>query len=416
MKFFKTLLVFFAMLLSLQMDAQTKYYITSNSGGGIEPWGSSSNVDAMNTVFGMGGWTHDYFESCVPASVFSATTCFVYLEGGDFMALELEMFFNANKNLIQSWVANGGHLFMNSAPNEGDGMNYGFGGVILTYWGGSNDVQAAMPAHPIFNGPYLPVGTTWSGTSFSHASVSGGNVVALITDLFDASLVPLAELSWGSGTAMFGGITTNNFHSPITEAQSLTANILSYLACGDANCTALTPGGLYSDNITTTSAKLHWTGIIGTDKYAVNVYTAAGTLVAKKKTSNTYVNIPGLSPGTTYLFRVRAMCNEGGSSPFSPGSYFTTLLKEAAMESSTPITVFPNPSDGNFQISLNGMENEEATIQVMNIAGEVIFTDHIQVMQDHMNYTIALGNVPAGMYHVALISANNLSTETIIIQ
>jgi hypothetical protein len=38
----------------------------------------------------------------------------------------------------------------------------------------------------------------------------------------------LAELNYGAGNVMFGGMTTDNFHSPSPNAQNLSANILVY--------------------------------------------------------------------------------------------------------------------------------------------------------------------------------------------
>ena len=39
-------------------------------------------------------------------------------------------------------------LILNAAPNEGDGMSFGFSGVTLTYWGGSGDVTARIRQIP----------------------------------------------------------------------------------------------------------------------------------------------------------------------------------------------------------------------------------------------------------------------------
>ena len=97
------------------------------------PWGTSTNEAAMNAVFGAGGWFDLRYETAVPANVFSSNTAVVFMEGGDFIANEMETFLNANRPLIEAWVASGGRLLLNSAPNEGNGMSYGFGGTTLLY-------------------------------------------------------------------------------------------------------------------------------------------------------------------------------------------------------------------------------------------------------------------------------------------
>ena len=119
------------------------YYLRANID---EPWCcgwapyANANPIELDAVFGSGGWSLKYYETAVAATMFSTNTCYVYMEGGDGHANEMETFFIANQSLIETWVLNGGSLFLNAAPNEGNGMSYGFGGVWLwyPYWWSSN--------------------------------------------------------------------------------------------------------------------------------------------------------------------------------------------------------------------------------------------------------------------------------------
>ena len=224
--------IILAFISAREVSAQDfNYYIYSNVYGGAEPWYTLENSNAMNTVFGVGEWTLDYFETCDPALIFAANTNFVFLEGSDFCADELENFLITNLPLIEDWVDAGGRLLLNSAPNEGDGMSFGFGDVYLSYWGGANNVVATDPGHPIFNTPYTPTGTAWSGSSFSHASVSGTGLTPLVVDASIPSTVAYSEGRYGTdGIVGFGGMTTTNFHSPYTESVNLLQNIIYYLA------------------------------------------------------------------------------------------------------------------------------------------------------------------------------------------
>lgn len=231
--FLKRTLIIMAFLSARVVFAggDNNYYIYSNVYGGYEPWYTTANSDAMNTVFGIGGWTQDYFETCDPALIFSVNTNFVFLEGSDGFANELESFLTTNIGLIEDWVNNGGRLLLNAAPNEGDGMSFGFGDVYLTYWGGSSDVTSTDATHPIFNEPYTPTGLDWTGSSFSHASVSGADLTPLIVDSFSPTTVAYSEGRYGAdGIVGFGGMTTNNFHYPTSESVNLFQNIIYYLA------------------------------------------------------------------------------------------------------------------------------------------------------------------------------------------
>ena len=141
-----------------------------------------------------------FFET-IDGMLYSTATCFVWLEGGDAMANELETFLNSNYVAIQNWVASGGHLFLNSAPNE-EMVWIIFWNVSLFYAWYTITAAPGDPGHPIFDGPFTPVGASWSGSSFGHAVVEG-DADPVIIDAFDDSRVVLAEKHWGAGIAMF---------------------------------------------------------------------------------------------------------------------------------------------------------------------------------------------------------------------
>lgn len=204
------------------------------------PWGQSTNEAAMDAAFGAGNWSDLRYETVNVATLFSATNTFIFMEGGDTNADELEAFLAANGAAVSAWVNAGGSLFINSAPNEGNGMSYGFG-VSLNYPDFDCNVHAANVAHPIFNG----LGTTnFSGSCFEHATVSGGGLTGLILQDGDNGMV-LGEVDVGAGHLLAGGMTTTNFHSPGADAFNLRVNILQYAAgqaCGDGQCAVPEPG------------------------------------------------------------------------------------------------------------------------------------------------------------------------------
>jgi hypothetical protein len=201
-------------------------YLRSQVGG--PPWGSNTNEQALDLAFGAGNWDDLRYETVNTGVLFSPATTFIFMEGGDNNANDLEAFLGANQATLEAWVSGGGSVFLNAAPNEGDGMSYGFGGVTLNYDGTvfSNTGTAANAAHPIFNGPHVPAGPNYTGTFFSHGFVTGAGLTSLIL-ASDASNV-LASMVYGAGHAMFGSMTTTNFHDPDPNALNLRANILEF--------------------------------------------------------------------------------------------------------------------------------------------------------------------------------------------
>jgi len=226
----------------LNDDVPPAVYLRSSAGA---PWGSTANETAMNRAFGTNNWQDLRYETVNVAALFSPINQFIFMEGSDMDALEMQAFLMTNITTMQNWVAAGGRLFLNAAPNEGSGMNFGFG-VNLVYPDLTATGSAADPLHPIFQGPFLPVGTTWSGTYFGHATVTGSGLVTLITNTANGRVV-LAELRYGNGLALFGGMTTPNYHSPAAEAANLRANILAYTATRSLDSLLVSPSdGLVS--------------------------------------------------------------------------------------------------------------------------------------------------------------------------
>ena len=303
-----------------------KYYLKA---AGAEPWWSSSNPDAMNAAFGA-DWTLEAFETAVVATVFSPTTGFVFLDGSDSHASELETFLTANLPAIEAWVNAGGRLLLNSAPNEGDNINFGFGGVLLNYtavdyslthiW----DITVLDLAYPPLAGPLVPTTSVMSGTYYGHATITGGGCTPIAIETGNPSKVILAEKCWGSGRVLFGGMTTNNFHSPSTEAANWRSNLFTYLynnACG-GGCTVTQEVEVFADPII---------GLTVDDDEICEgedvIFTATG--------GDTYTfDVPGITSGVPYF-------------PPAPGTFEYTVTGTDAVsgcQNTAMVEVVVNPT------------------------------------------------------------------------
>lgn len=190
--------------------------------GSVNPWGQTTNDNAMNAAFGAGNWNKSFGFN---TSLFGGAS-FVFLEGGDSNANQLSSFIAGNLAAIQGYVANGGHLFINAAPNVGGSFNLGFG-ATLNYpdFSGTATVTAAGIAAGLTNGG---ITTAYTGNSFSHASVSGAGLSNLVSD--DNGDIVFGGKQFGNGYVAFGGQTTTNWHGPASDAFSLRINELLFVA------------------------------------------------------------------------------------------------------------------------------------------------------------------------------------------
>lgn len=206
-------------LLSFGANSTPYYVVNSN------PWGQSFNNTAMDYLYGAGNWTLANY-SASPATIFSATTPFVMLEGSDGNANALDTFLMANHTLVENWVNAGGRLFINAAPNQGGNIDLGFGGTTLVYPSYYASGGAINPGDTIFLGPFTPVAVSYTGNYLGHAYITGANLDSLMHGDTPTKLV-LARKTWGSGTVFFGGLTQPNWWQPMLEGENLWYNIFN---------------------------------------------------------------------------------------------------------------------------------------------------------------------------------------------
>jgi len=193
-----------------------------------QPWGRPDNIEAMNQVFGTTNWMEVFFETVNPQLLFSTASRFIFMEGSDDNALVMEAFMSTNSSRYSSWVAAGGFAFLNAAPNEGDGMSFYLGNTLNYPISNAHTGRVVMASHPIATGPFTPAGTTYSGSAFAHASVSGAGLRTLIWDVEDTNQVLVAEEPYGSGNVVMGGLTMPTYHAPQPNAYNLRANLIAW--------------------------------------------------------------------------------------------------------------------------------------------------------------------------------------------
>ncbi len=86
------------------------------------------------------------------------------------------------------------------------------------------------------------------------------------------------------------------------------------------------PGNPYTSNITTTTATYNWSAVAGAQSYSVQRRVPNGIwyYVSGSPFTNTSVTVYGLTPNTTYEWRVRANCGNGQSSNWTAPISYTT--------------------------------------------------------------------------------------------
>lgn len=359
-----------------------KYYITD-----FLPWGSNSNNVEMDSVFGVGNWTLGTF-AINPATVFVPSTQFVFLEGGDMNGTALETFVTANITLIENWVNAGGRLFLNAAPNVGGQQNWGFGGTILNYMNllptNPNNVPGidfTLPAHPINNGPYLPVDPNgqYTGPYYAHANILNGGTTLMHSNANPNEAV-LTEKVWGAGLVGFGGMTTTNWHNNVApllnaHAVNLRKNMLHYFA---GTPVPIVPTYTYLWNTGDTTQKIIPT-VTGVYTVTVTTNTGCTATATYSYTAPPPVNVNITSTGI--------LCS-GNTVTLDAGAGFTTYLWDNAATTQTRVINTP----GTYYVTVTNAQgcigSDTITINVDTSVKAIFTTDlHLGCVDDTLFVT-----------------------------
>lgn len=316
--------------------AQSAWYIVNSN-----PWGDTYTQTAFDNIYGVGSWQQGSY-SIDPVTLFSPSNTTIFLEGSDLNATALNTFLTANISSIESWVAAGGHLFINAAPSSGSDINAGFDSTIIAYPNYSGQMHAVDPSNAIFNGPYLPIATSYAANYVAHSYISGNGLTALLAD--DNTNTPLLALKyWGSGVVLFGGLTQPGFWVPQAQATNLWANILSYLAAGAPGAPCLDPANLTASNITLDGATFHWMGNATTYEYVIDNFATNPTSNGNPITTDSLV-ATGLQHDSTYYFHVRAMCDSANTSAWVTIAFTTAHMIDCAAPTGSATVSFTQVS------------------------------------------------------------------------
>jgi len=195
-----------------------------------------------------------------------------------------------------------------------------------------------------------------------------------------------------------------------------TTNYETIFGCDSAIITNLTvnpfvcavPTGVFSNMITSTSAKINWSAVTGAEKYQI-YYRPTGTTTWLKKSSTTISKkLTGLLSNTNYEYKVKTNCGASGSSGFSPLLAFTTLpLKLMEGNEKETITIYPNPNSGKFIIMTNDLTDGEVFVSIMDIQGRIYIAEYYWCVDGNVEIDADFAN---GMYFIRFY--NNSSEKS----
>jgi len=251
--------------------------------------------------------------------------------------------------------------------------------------------------------------------SFSSSILFGGSTPGYQWVVNSELEIGAISSVWGSpylntGDTIYCILTSSAFCvSPVVDTSNKIVIHIDPIVPPTVVVTA-SPGNIFTPGLSITfTANVINGGTSPTYQWRVNGVNVTGA------TNNTYTtNTLNFNDKITVLVHSNAMCT-------SPDSALGNIISVSAgsISSTNNIGIYPNPNTGNFIISgtFNNTTDNEATIEILNVTGQVVYTDKASVHNGMIQKRIDLGtNVPGGMYMLRLRTENDHQTQQFIIR
>jgi hypothetical protein len=129
-------------------------------------------------------------------------------------------------------------------------------------------------------------------------------------------------------------------------------------------------------------------------------------------------NVGGLTTGATYEWGIRTFCGTGSTwkSPWASGPDFTAGSSSKLAGPVTALEVYPNPSDDIFNIGFVSEEAQTINVKVVNMIGEVVYTENLEEFMGNYANSIDMNTQPKGVYFLEITTNNGSMNHKIVLQ
>jgi PKD repeat protein len=215
---------------------------------------------------------------------------------------------------------------------------------------------------------------------------------------------------------------------------SMMADSYSWTGGSTNDTLVVTSGGTYSldiadacgsgtESVTVEEYSLPVAGFTSSTSFLTGVFTNTSTPSGNTTyswdfgdaTTSTSTNpVHAFDNPTTYTVTLTAT-NECGSDVFTGTVTLSTVGMDELLLNGD-VSVFPNPSKGEFIVDLTLVSSTDLTLRVENMLGALLYESKPGTIEGAYSETISLGNAPAGMYFVRVIAGEQELVKKIIIE
>jgi PKD repeat protein len=310
------------------------------------------------------------------------------------------------------------------------------GGASPTYQWQVNGVNAGVGgttfvSTTIANGDVVTCIVTSNATCASPATATSAGITMTVNATVVPSVSVVAAPSGPicSGTSVtFTASPTNGGATPTYQWQVNGVNAgaggttftSTTLANGDVVTCTLTSNATCASPLTATSTGITMT--VNPTPATPTITQAGSVLTSSSATGNQWYLNGTLIVGATnqnYTFTVNGMytvvvtagpCSSAISAP-------VVIINVGIDEASNPylLSIYPNPNDGNFNVSFTTSEKGTYKIELMNALGQLIFKDEVKDFTGTYTKQLSVVDYGKGVYTISLINAKNEVVKKIVV-
>lgn len=186
---------------------------------------------------------------------------------------------------------------------------------------------------------------------------------------------------------------------------------LSAWVCDTVTMPCGAPEYVIFSQVSATSAVVWWGATTGATSYEYYVAPHPSTPPATASTtSNNVVIVNGLNANTTYDVCVRGKCGTYYSAWKCDTMHTATSIN--SLDATDVVSVYPNPNNGTFTVSLGRMDFENVWVTLYDVTGRMIMSKQIHSDSE----IISAGNAVKGVYLLRIVMDNSVFNKRIVIE